>query len=43
MPSDSFQGQDPRFMAIKIKKKTKLPVAKKSNRQRFKPVETNVA
>ena len=31
--------QDPNSLGIKIKKKSKLPVAKKSNRQRFKPVE----
>lgn len=28
--------------AIKIKKKSKLPAAKKSNRQRFKPVEAHL-
>jgi hypothetical protein len=40
---DSYSGQDPNCLAIKIKKKSKLPAAKKSNRQRFKAVETNIA
>ncbi len=38
---ESYSGQDPRFLGIKIKKKPKLPVAKKSNRQRFKPIEAS--
>jgi len=39
---DSYSGQDPNSLAIKIKKKSKIPAAKKSNRQRFKPVETHI-
>jgi hypothetical protein len=36
---DAHLALDPNSLGIKIKKKSKLPAAKKSNRQRFKPVD----